>query len=94
MTETLEKERQEMIKHCQIMYDYEVKSCMDEIHNCAIKNPTARKVRIRRRRTSDAFKIALSQACAKEDMVATFGWFGTIEIWLYQDEYYAEWWAV
>ena len=88
MTETLEQKRQEALKQCQIRYDYEVKSCIKEIHNCAINNPTARTVRIRRRKTSDEFKIALSRACAEENMVATFGWFGIIEVWLYEVEYY------
>ena len=94
MTNELENKREETIKSWQEKYKNEIKSCMDEIQKQAIENPTASTCVIRRKKTTDEFKIALSKACEEQGMVATFGWFGKIKVWFHDWEYLAAWYSV
>lgn len=94
MTEELKNKREETIKIWQEKYKDEINSCMDEIQKYAIENPLASTCVIRRKKTTEEFKIALSRACEEQGMVATFGWFGKIEVWFHDWEYAAAWYSV
>ena len=94
MTEELKNLREETIKQWQRKYRKEIDSCLNEAKAYAISNPTALKCIIKRKNTSEKFKIALGESSrTKEGFAIVFRAFGKIEVWFDEVDYMAHYFS-